>query len=108
MENNKLPERKNNRVKDWDYSANGCYFITICTESRKHILSRFNKTCVGDGFPVPELTKAGNIIDDYINNINMKYPDVKVDKYVIMPNHIHMLLFIDKKGRETRPLRLEI
>lgn len=95
MENNKLRKRKINRLENWDYSTNGGYFITICTDNRKHILS---KIFVGDGFPVPQLTKTGRIIEDYIKNINSKYPCVTVNQYVVMPNHIHLLLFIDNNG----------
>ena len=95
MENDKFLKRKINRLKSWNYSNNGGYFITICTDNRKHILS---KICVGDGFPVPQLTKRGQIVDDYIKNINMKYSCVTVSEYVIMPNHVHLLLFIDNNG----------
>ena len=95
MENDKFPKRKINRLKSWNYSNNGGYFITICTDNRKHILS---KICVGDGFSVPQLTKTGQIVDDYIKNINLKYSCVTVSEYVIMPNHIHLLLFIDNNG----------
>ena len=95
MENDKFLKRKINRLKSWNYSNNGGYFITICTDNRKHILS---KICVGDGFPVPQLTKTGQIVDDYIKNINLKYSCVTVSEYVIMPNHIHLLLLIDNNG----------
>ena len=95
MENDKFPKRKINRLKSWNYSNNGGYFITICTDNRKHILS---KICVADGFPVPQLTKTGQIVDDYIKNINLKYSCVTVSEYVIMPNHIHLLLLIDNNG----------
>ena len=95
MENDKFPKRKINRLKSWNYSNNGGYFITICTDNRKHILSEI---CVGDGFPVPQLTKTGQIVDDYIKNINPKYSCVTVSEYVIMPNHIHLLLLIDNNG----------
>ena len=95
MENDKFPKRKINRLKSWNYSNNGGYFITICTDNRKHILSEI---CVGDGFPVPQLTKTGQIVDDYIKNINLKYSCVTVSEYMIMPNHIHLLLLIDNNG----------
>ena len=95
MENDKFPKRKINRLKSWNYSNNGGYFITICTDNRKHILS---KICVGDGFPVPQLTKTGQIVDNYIKNINLKYSCATVSEYVVMPNHVHLLLFIDNNG----------
>lgn len=90
-----LPKRKPNRLKHWDYNTNGGYFITICVEHRKQILSRI---CVGDGSPVPQLTDIGHIVEDYIKNLNSKYPCLTVSEYVVMPNHIHLLLFIENDG----------
>lgn len=85
------PKRKTNRLKQFDYSQNGAYFITICTHNRKEILSQIN---AGDGSPVPKLTIYGDIVLKLINEISNKYPNVIVDKYVIMPNHIHIILAI--------------
>lgn len=93
MENEKtLPERKNPRLKGFDYSKTGVYFLTICTQNRKNILS----TIVGEGSPLPLLTPYGEIVDVWIQKIPEKYPDASVDCYVIMPNHIHILLSIVK------------
>ena len=80
------PERKINRLTEYDYGQNGAYFVTICTQDRHKILS----TIVGDGFPVPQ--PYGIIAEKYIARIPEKYPLVAVDKYVIMPDHIHLLL----------------
>lgn len=85
----KLPQRKPNRLTDYDYSQNGAYFVTICTHDRKKILSKI----VGDGFPVPK--PIGLIAEEYIRKISEKYPTVSVDQYIIMPDHIHILLRID-------------
>lgn len=85
------PRRKKNRLKGFNYSYNGAYFITICTQNRECVLSEIN---VGDGFPVPRLTQYGVICNNNINLITDKFPTVFVDKYVIMPNHIHILLVV--------------
>ena len=85
----KLQQRKPNRLTEYDYNQNGAYFVTICTQDRKKILSEI----VGDGFPVPK--PFGTIAEDYIKMIPAKYPLVFVDKYIVMPDHIHMLLRID-------------
>lgn len=82
-------QRKPNRIPQYDYSQNGAYFITICTKDRQPILS----SIVGDGFPVP--TPTGQMAEEYIRKIPEKYPPVSVDRYVIMPDHIHILLRID-------------
>lgn len=81
--------RKPNRLPDFDYGSNGAYFVTICTEKRRNILSNI----VGDGFPVPK--RAGMIAETFIQMLPAKYPCARVDKYVIMPDHIHMILFIE-------------
>ena len=89
---NNLPKRKPTRLKDYDYSTPGAYFITICVKERKQILS---KIIVGDDahiVPPNQLTNIGLVCDKYINNINTIYENVYLDKYVIMPNHIHLII----------------
>jgi REP element-mobilizing transposase RayT len=92
-----LAKRKANRLKEYAYSKNGAYLVTICTKDKTHILSKIVGS-VGDGFAVPQLSKYGIIVDKYINLINQKYSMIKVNKYVIMPNHIHLILVVEKNG----------
>ena len=100
MENEKaLPKRKDPRLKGYDYSKKGAYFLTICTQNRKNILS----TIVGEGSPLPRLSPYGEIVDGCIQKIPGKYPEVSVDCYVIMPNHIHILLSIVKNDGRGDP-----
>ena len=94
-----LPKRKPTRLKNFDYSANGAYFITICTQNRKSILS----TIVGEGSPLPKLSCYGKIVDDCIQKLSDKYPEITVNRYVIMPNHIHLLLFVFKDDGRGDP-----
>ena len=91
--------RKKNRLKYWNYGRNGAYFITICTEGKKKILSKI----VGDGaFDVPKniLTDYGEIVDKYINSSN-NINGISIDKYVIMPNHIHMIIIVENNETGT-------
>lgn len=90
-------QRKPNRISGYDYSHNGAYFITICTQDRRRILSDI----VGDGFPVPK--PIGILAEKVIEEINHRYPRVSVNKFVIMPDHIHMLLQIDKGTGDPSP-----
>ena len=95
-----LPKRKPTRLKEYDYSLPGAYFITICTKERKNLL--WNN--VGASIARPQdivLSMYGNITDNAIKNIPFKYSCVSIDKYCIMPNHIHLLLTIhsDENGR---------
>lgn len=90
-----LPQRKPNRLKGFDYSQNGMYFVTICTHNIKCILSQI---IVGDGVldvPHTMLLNCGKIADKYINQLNDFYFITKIEKYVIMPNHIHLLIYVD-------------
>ena len=92
-----LPVRKPNRLSGYDYSQNGAYFVTICTQDRKKFLSHI----VGDGFPVPQA--HGMIAEEFIRQIPVKYPSVAVDKYVIMPDHIHLILRFDMGNGTGNP-----
>jgi len=86
-------KRKNNRLKSYDYDQAGAYFITICTHERKCLLSRI----VGGGAldaPDNQLTYMGKIVEKYIHSGN-SIERVTVANYVIMPNHIHLLLMVD-------------
>ena len=92
--------RKPNRLETYDYSRPGAYFVTICTKGRKNLFWKE----VGASIARPEdvtLSEQGKIADKAIRNIPTYYPAITVDQYVIMPNHIHMLLQIhtDKNGR---------
>ncbi len=96
-------DRKNPRLDGFDYSRDGAYFITICTFNRKRILSDI---IVGTGVldcPKIDLLYHGKIADKYIREMNDFYDNVSVDKYVIMPDHIHLILSI-KNGQLGTPV----
>ena len=101
MDNNfSRPTRKPTRLQNYDYSQNGCYFVTVCVKDRRPILS----TIVGgDALIAPQirLTEIGKITEKHIQKINSVYTDVTVEKYIIMPDHMHLLLFIDGFGNGT-------
>jgi putative transposase len=86
-----FPERKQNRLKNYDYSTNGAYFITICVNNQINLLWENEFFSTGENI---KLSDAGIIVDKAINNIHVVYPNVQVDKYTIMPNHIHMILLL--------------
>ena len=79
-----FPQRKQNRLPDYDYSQNGAYFVTICTKDRRKILSQI----VGDdAYIVPK--PYGKVVEKYIRNAS------EIEKFVIMPDHIHMIIRLD-------------
>ena len=88
------PHRKPNRLKNHDYSQNGAYFITICVHNRKPILSRITmgETPGLQVPPRPILSPLGNIVQTQLLALPNRYQGLSIDHYVIMPNHIHILL----------------
>ena len=104
MSNN--PKRKSIRIEDYNYSTPGAYFITVCTANREKI---FWSNCRGelcspaDTAPTGdrrsplrvELSDIGTIVDKEIQKLSSVYNAVRVDKYCIMPDHIHFILSID-------------
>ena len=95
-----LKKRKTPRYQSFDYKSVGVYFITICTQNRRCILSRIVGTGVLD-CPQIELTQYGEIADKYIKQLNDFYEHLSVEKYVIMPNHIHFLLWVKENKNKT-------
>ena len=88
-----FPQRKPNRLPHFDYSTPGAYFITICTQKRLPILS----SIVGGGAldaPHIQLSGVGQTVRKYVESGN-RIQEITVDKYVIMPNHIHLILLVD-------------
>lgn len=83
-----LPKRKQIRLKNYDYSQAGDYFVTICTYKHHNI---FGYVC--DGKMV--LSEYGKIVDtEWLRSEEIRN-EIKIDKYIIMPNHIHGILVID-------------
>ena len=80
--------RKNSlRLKNYDYSRNGAYFITICTQNREHLFGE-----IKNGEMI--LNDAGNMIKRWYYELENKFINVKALDMVIMPNHIHFILII--------------
>ena len=94
------PQRKKNRLDNYDYSSCGAYFITICTLERRNYFWK-NAGAIIDRLQNVELTLYGKIVDDAIQKIPCTYPALSLEGYVIMPNHIHVLLRVcaDEYGR---------
>ncbi len=84
-------KRKPTRLKEYDYSTPGAYFVTICTKDRQNLLSEI---AVGQGLAPAEnrLTIYGQILQQQIEHLEERYVGVKIDCYVIMPNHIHLII----------------
>jgi REP element-mobilizing transposase RayT len=108
METKKVQlSRKINRLKGYDYSSLGSYFITICTKERQEILCKI----VGDaafGVPNVELTEIGEKVKERIDSLTTN-PNIRLETYVIMPNHVHLLITItDGTPRAAPPTKTTI
>ena len=113
-----FPARKPTRLQNYDYSQNGCYFVTVCVTEKKHLLAHYKSKAdiVGAGFHArPQdaliLTDVGREVEKTIQYIAQNYENVKIENAVVMPNHIHLLILLDDfesrltGGRGNPPLQ---
>ena len=91
------PERKNPRLRGWDYGAGGTYFVTFCTSAHRPVLSSIRR---GDpcGRPPLVLTPLGECVAEAI-----ALTGVRVEHQVIMPNHVHLLLTLERAAIRAAP-----
>jgi Transposase and inactivated derivatives len=89
-----FPIRKLPRLSKYNYSSGGYYFITICTHNKSNLF-----------YYADNLNKMGKIAKAELENIPLRFEDVSVDKYVVMPNHIHCIMVIEcgAKAERSRP-----
>ena len=92
-----LPKRKHPRLKNYDYSSNGYYFITFCIENPKVKLSTVGRG-LDPAVAEVKLTDYGKIVEEEILGVQERHEIVKIDKYCIMPNHVHLIIIIDDFG----------
>ena len=85
-------ERKQLRLKNWNYGNNGTYFITICVKDRKHLFG-----------PVGADSISAQMINRTFNEVIEKYSNVYCSKYVIIPNHFHAIIHIERADMESAP-----
>lgn len=83
-----LPKRKPIRLKKYDYSRNGAYFITICTKNRSHIFGEIvGATLCG------RPNRPDKMVEKWLFELENKFKNIEIDNYIIMPDHIHFILF---------------
>ncbi|GAB6011268.1 transposase [Viscerimonas tarda] len=83
--NPSIHHRRSIRLKDYDYSQEGLYFVTICCQDR---VCRFGK--IEDGEMV--LNDAGKMVEKWCLELSNKFPDIELSEYVVMPNHFHVII----------------
>ena len=96
-----VPQRKKNRLFGFDYSTPGAYFLTICAKERRNYFWSENVGATIGRPPDIVLSSNGKIVNEAIQKIPEIYPSLSVEHYVIMPDHVHLLLRIctDNSGR---------
>ncbi|MCL2816423.1 MAG: hypothetical protein FWD23_17650 [Oscillospiraceae bacterium] len=115
-----LPVRKKIRLQGYDYSSDGAYFITMCIEGRHEMLGQIvgrgildaphiltNTPHISTNAPFVELTEYGKNVVEAIKFLNNKNHNINIEKYVIMPNHVHMIIVIhnDSNGGVTNRIK---
>ena len=101
-----LPQRKTIRLKDYNYSQEGYYFVTICTQNREDL---FGQVVGADSISARSeimLNDAGNMIEKIYRNLYNLYKNIILDEYVVMPNHFHGIIQIHRADMESAPTDL--
>ena len=101
-------KRKSLRLKGYDYSSAGYYFITICTHQRQSLLCN---VVVGQGLCSCQMSDAGKICETELIELEKRYNNIRIDKSIFMPNHMHTIIAIDRQEQSpcpTQPTILDI
>lgn len=85
--NHDIYRRKQLRLKSYDYSTNGAYYITICTYNRRNLFGE-----IINGKVV--VNKYGEMIDNCWNDLTCRFNNIILDKFIIMPDHFHGIIII--------------
>ena len=79
--------RKQNRLNGYDYSINGYYYVTICTQNHEYIFGDIANNQI-------VLNDAGKMVEQILKTLPEYYPNITIDNYVVMPNHVHIIIQI--------------
>jgi putative transposase len=82
------------RLGNQDYAANGLYFITICTDKRRHFFGNIQELEM-------QLSDIGKIAEQFWLEISNHFQQTRLDAFVIMPNHVHGIIIIDKLDNDN-------
>ncbi len=98
------------RLTNWDYGSHGLYFITICTKNKEHYFGEVNTLSKTSLHPEPPLetqsiaslqkTTIGEIAFKYWEQITAYHPFVELDEFIVMPNHVHGIIFLNKSDQK--------
>jgi hypothetical protein len=92
-------DRRSVRLRGYDYSQPGAYFVPICTQGRACLFC----AVVDDG--IMHMNDAGRMVERWLSEVTAKYPVMALDQFVIMPNHVHAIIPIVGAALCGRPDR---
>ena len=92
MQINSLPQRRSPRLPGWDYSTPGAYFVTVCTKNRRNLFA-----------PVGADSISARMVERIFLETIGAYRGVEAPKYVVMPNHFHAIITIERADMESAP-----
>ncbi|MCI0596714.1 MAG: hypothetical protein L0Z48_09285, partial [candidate division Zixibacteria bacterium] len=79
--------RRSIRLKEYDYAQAGAYFVTICTQGREGLFGGIKNGGM-------ELNPAGQMVQTVWEELPRRFPDIELDEFIIMPNHVHGIIVI--------------
>ena len=92
------PKRKLHRLKTWDYSQNGYYHVTICTQGKRKLLCNIQQIGLQTQV-IP--TAVGKLIIEHWEKLGTIYSNVKTDYFCLMPNHFHGIIVIEGSAQQN-------
>lgn len=90
--------RKSPRLQGYDYAQNGAYFVTICTHQREHLFGTIENDMMA-------LNELGDIAHERWQEIPAHFPNIELDAFVVMPNHVHGIVVIIRPDEPPAPVR---
>ena len=87
------------RAPWWDYGNDGSYFVTVCTRNKEHFFGQVQKGKM-------QLSEIGSLVYSIWSEIPIRFSYVKPGAFIVMPNHIHAMITIDKKNRNHSDVEL--
>ncbi len=98
----KLPNRKPNRLHCYDYSSVVAYFVTVCVQDMRCILAEVEADDTPESARVV-LSGTGESVNGILSHINAYYRGIRLDHFVVMPNHVHLLISVTEKEQDGAP-----
>jgi REP element-mobilizing transposase RayT len=96
MDSEYRPQRKILRLKDFDYTQNGAYFVTLCIQNRLCLLGDIHEHHL-------TLYAAGEMMQQWWNEISVKFSNIVLDEMIMMPNHLHGIVCMTNPQTTSLP-----